>query len=108
MLAAACGVAVNIGANYFLIFGHGGFPAMGVAGAAWGTNIGMTIEMLILLCLVLSPVIRNRYNTFDLSLRLRKARHGADWHSQVPFVDARSRMQLEPGEDARPPSLSLV
>jgi MATE family multidrug resistance protein len=74
MLAAACGVAVNIGVNYFLVFGHGGFPAMGVAGAAWGTNIGITVEMLILLCIVLTPAIRGRYNTLDLSLRLPQIR----------------------------------
>jgi MATE family multidrug resistance protein len=28
---------VNIGLNYMLIYGHGGFPAMGLNGAGWGT-----------------------------------------------------------------------
>lgn len=28
---------VNIGLNYILIFGHGGFPAMGLNGAGWAT-----------------------------------------------------------------------
>lgn len=74
MLAAMCGVSANAGANYFLIFGHGGFPAMGVAGAAWGTNIGVTVEMLILLAIVVQPAICQRYNTLDLTLRLPQLR----------------------------------
>jgi MATE family multidrug resistance protein len=74
MVAAFCGVSANAGVNYFLIFGHGGFPAMGVAGAAWGTNIGVTVEMLILFGMVLSPVIRRRYNTLDAALRLPQLR----------------------------------
>jgi MATE family multidrug resistance protein len=69
MFAAVCGVSANAGVNYFLIFGHGGLPAMGVAGAAWGTNIGVTVEMLILLTVVLTPAIRRRYNTLDMTLR---------------------------------------
>jgi MATE family multidrug resistance protein len=74
MLAAVCGVSANAGVNYFLIFGHGGFPAMGVAGAAWGTNIGVTVEMLVLLIVVTSPAIRRRYNTLDLTLRHHQIR----------------------------------
>jgi MATE family multidrug resistance protein len=31
--------AVNIGLNYMLIYGHGGFPAMGLNGAGWGTMV---------------------------------------------------------------------
>ncbi|MBW8002076.1 MAG: MATE family efflux transporter [Planctomycetes bacterium] len=34
---------VNIGFNYLLIFGKFGFPAMGVAGAGWGTFIGLAV-----------------------------------------------------------------
>ena len=33
LLASACAFGINIGANYVLIFGKLGFPAMGVAGA---------------------------------------------------------------------------
>ncbi|HEY7117535.1 MAG TPA: MATE family efflux transporter [Tepidisphaeraceae bacterium] len=69
MLAAFCGVLVNAGANYFLIFGHGGFPRMGVAGAAWGTNIGVTVELLFLMAVVLRPKVRAVFNTADWILR---------------------------------------
>ena len=35
--------------NYLLIFGHGGFPAMGVAGSALGTSIANLVMALLLL-----------------------------------------------------------
>ncbi len=41
MYSAIAGQVVNVAANYVLIFGKFGFPAMGIAGAAWGTFIGI-------------------------------------------------------------------
>lgn len=38
----------NVIANYALIFGHFGFPAMGIAGAAWGTLIASILQVAIL------------------------------------------------------------
>ncbi len=64
LLSAACGVVVNIIANYALIYGHFGMPAMGIAGAAWGTNIGVTVELLILCVVAFGPTVRNKYNSF--------------------------------------------
>jgi len=43
MYAAIVGQSVNVVCNYILIFGKLGFPAMGIAGAGWGTFIGMTV-----------------------------------------------------------------
>jgi len=39
MIVTGISNVVNIVGNYFLIFGKGPFPAMGVAGAAWSTNL---------------------------------------------------------------------
>ena len=43
MWAAIIEQSVNVFCNYVLIFGHFGFPAMGIAGAGWGTFIGMAV-----------------------------------------------------------------
>lgn len=63
MAATLLGNLTNIGANYALIFGHFGFPEMGVAGAAWGTVIGTGVEFLIPLVVFLSPRFHERYGT---------------------------------------------
>jgi MATE family multidrug resistance protein len=43
MYAAIVAQAVNIVFNYLLIFGKFGFPKMGIAGAGWGTFIGVMV-----------------------------------------------------------------
>ena len=46
MLAGFTGLAVNIVANYVLIFGKLGFPAMGGVGCGWATALSMFAMML--------------------------------------------------------------
>lgn len=64
-VAAFVAVLINIPANFALIFGLFGFPEMGVAGAAWGTNIAVTIEVIVLAVAVLGPTVRRRFNVLD-------------------------------------------
>ena len=47
MIYNSVGNLLNVAANYALIYGAWGFPRMGVAGAAWATNLGMGTSMLI-------------------------------------------------------------
>jgi MATE family multidrug resistance protein len=71
-VAAVAGVCVNILAGYTLIFGHFGLPAMGVAGAAWGRNAGVGVEVLGLAVVALGPVSVRQFGALSVRLRLRE------------------------------------
>ncbi len=52
VIVAIIALALKTIIAYILIFGHFGFPALGVRGAAIGTSIGWTFETVLLLTLV--------------------------------------------------------
>jgi len=47
MYSSLCGQVVNVVCNYLLIFGNFGFPRLEIAGAGWGTFIGMAVGAVI-------------------------------------------------------------
>jgi MATE family multidrug resistance protein len=53
----------NVVANYALIYGNWGFPAMGIGGAAWATNAAATLQLAILLAWMLTPRVSRLYHT---------------------------------------------
>lgn len=55
---------VNVVANYALIFGHFGCPAMGIAGAAWATLGASTLQAIILLSWMLLPRYGRTYGSW--------------------------------------------
>jgi MATE family multidrug resistance protein len=63
MAAAIVGNLVNVGANWVLIYGNFGAPALGVAGAALGTVVGTAVELSIPIAVFLSPPFDRRYRT---------------------------------------------
>ena len=66
LAATIASVLANIGANCVLIFGKLGFPAMGAAGAAWGTNVALVVELAFMVgAIALLPAIGRRYNCAD-------------------------------------------
>ncbi|MBI4721324.1 MAG: MATE family efflux transporter, partial [Chitinivibrionia bacterium] len=62
MIVVAGANIVNFIGDYFLIFGIGPFPAMGVAGAAWATTISNVIASLAFFAISLSPSYRSLFH----------------------------------------------
>jgi multidrug resistance protein, MATE family len=75
----AFGTAVNVGLALLLIFGWGGFPELGIAGAGWATVLGSLASALLALALLVQRRYRKEFATAsgwwperDLFLRLMK------------------------------------
>lgn len=79
---------VNILANWVLIYGHWGFPALGLEGAAIGTVLGTTVMLVMLAGVFFSPRCHRRFAT--RSPRGAALRDGLDilrvgWPAGVQF-----------------------
>ena len=75
MVAGICAVLVNLVLNYMLIFGHFGFPALGIQGAALATVISRYVELLIVsfwthLHSKENPFIQNAYRSLHIPRQL--------------------------------------
>jgi MATE family multidrug resistance protein len=63
MLANLAGMFANLPANYVLIYGKLGFPALGLKGAAIGTVLGSALSFLVLLASYLGRPNRREFAT---------------------------------------------
>lgn len=75
MAAGISAVLVNLCLNYVLIFGHFGFPEMGIRGAALATVISRYVELTIVavwthLHIDRNPFIRGAYRSMQIPSRL--------------------------------------
>ena len=72
---------VNVVLDYLLIFGNGGFPQMGVTGAALGTILSQVVGAAVYVAIILKPEYRKAYRTLagwrpEPALVLRLVRFG--------------------------------
>lgn len=65
MVVDSSAAALNVLLDYLWIFGYGGFPEMGPAGAAWATTVATWMRLVVYLCLFWSPASRRAYCTFS-------------------------------------------
>ena len=82
MIVDSLGALTNVVLDYAWIFGHWGFPELGVAGAAWATVVALWLRTAIYFVLFLSPANRERYGTasgcrLDVDLMRRLLRFGS-------------------------------
>ncbi len=64
MISMIAANVLNVVADYCLIFGNWGFPAMGVAGAGWATVIAMSARCIWLLVALARPRFRREFQPF--------------------------------------------
>ncbi|MBT6928477.1 MAG: MATE family efflux transporter [Waddliaceae bacterium] len=81
MVADVIGMIINVPCNYILIFGKLGVPALGVAGAAYGSIIGAVVTLTILACSYLRKRYRKKYDIignmrFDMKMFKKLIRFG--------------------------------
>ena len=79
VIATVCAILFKTALGYILIFGHFGFPALGVRGAAIGTASGWALELILLLTLIYTqktPLAANplTFFSFDFSFFRRVLR----------------------------------
>ncbi len=82
---------LNVVLDWFWIFGHAGFPAMGIAGAAWATTVSLWLKALTYLWLMLRKREDDQFQTRqmwrpDWELMRRMLRFGGPAGMQM-FID---------------------
>ena len=65
MVITLAGTGVNILMDYLLIFGHAGFPEMGIRGAGWASVIANCVQLVSYSFLVFGGRLRARYRTLS-------------------------------------------
>ncbi len=65
MVITLAGTGANILLDYVLIFGHWGFPEMGIAGAGWASVTAGCVQLVSFAILVFGGSFRERYRTLN-------------------------------------------
>ncbi|MFK5983802.1 MAG: MATE family efflux transporter [Pseudomonadota bacterium] len=70
MIVGLLGLLLNIFINYLLIFGHGGFSAMGGVGAGWATSITHWLMVLMLFSYIFVSAFFKKIKLFSNHLKV--------------------------------------
>ena len=65
MTCDVIGIVLNVPLTWALVFGHLGLPAMGIAGAAWGSIISTAFAIAIYLAYYLKREFREKFSTLE-------------------------------------------
>jgi MATE family multidrug resistance protein len=68
-VASAVAVAVNAVVAWAIVLGRWGFKPHGVAGSAWAQNIGVGVELLVVIAFAALPVVRRTFGSGDWRFR---------------------------------------
>ena len=85
MIAGIVAVIVNAAVNYTLIFGHFGFPALGLWGAGIGSSITNLFQFLFLSAVAMSHPRFRRYHIFGRWWRADWPRFATIWKLGAPI-----------------------
>jgi multidrug resistance protein, MATE family len=97
MVALITANVINATANWILIYGHAGFPALGVAGAAWATVISRAYMLTSLLFAVWWIDNRRTQQVFADGLPTAALAKVGLWHVERAFDATRLRRLLALG-----------
>ncbi|MFH1918673.1 MAG: MATE family efflux transporter [Planctomycetota bacterium] len=81
MVVDCSSVGLNLVLDYLWIFGHAGFPAMGIEGAGWATVVSQWFRVVAYWWMMMRPAYRETYQLdagrrFDAALMRRIFRYG--------------------------------
>ena len=79
-------ILINIALNYVLIFGELGFPALGVAGSAWGTTLSRLFQTILLVSYIHHKRAFLLPSSDDLRQALKKAELVRYYKISLPII----------------------
>ena len=85
LAAGVAGVVVNAAAAWVLIFGHLGFPKLGLVGAGYATTFADTLMFVLLAAVILTDRKFRRYHLFGRFWRADWPRFRELWHLGLPI-----------------------
>ena len=86
MLFAAASIAINVCLNYILIFGKMGFPAMGVAGAAWATLVSRIIQLALMYAYLIVTNHQLKFSKQDFKGLIDQSSWLSFWAFSLPIA----------------------